>query len=79
MERKMNKPNLINIDRIKKKIRNLNKPNMTLTAAELKAVDADIDQLMQYTIELQTKVIDLQNSKQNVSQIEIGGGDFFGK
>jgi len=75
----MNKPNLINIDRIKKKIRNLNKPNMTLTAAELKAVDADIDQLMQYTIELQTKVIDLQNSKQNVSQIEIGGGDFFGK
>lgn len=74
---KMNKPNLVNIDRIKKKIRNLNAPNMTIPAAELKALDADIDMLLQYTVDLQAKVIQLQDRNQNTTQIQMDGGDFF--
>jgi len=73
----MNKPNLVNIDRLKKRIRNLSAPNMTIPAAELKALDADIDLLLQYTIDLQAKVIQLQDRNQNVNQIELDGGDFF--
>lgn len=73
----MNHPNLINIDRLKKKIRNLSAPNMTIPAAELKALDSDIDLLLQYTIDLQAKVIALQDRNQNVTQIELDGGDFF--
>lgn len=75
----MNRPNLVNIDRLKKKIRNLNKPNMTITAAELKAVDNDIDALIQYTVDLQAKVIQLQDRNQNTTEIYMDGGDFYGK
>ena len=76
---KMNRPNFVNIDRLKQKIRNLNKPNMTITSQDLKALDADIDKLFEYTIELQAKVIELQDRNQNTTEISLDGGDFFGK
>jgi len=78
-EHNMNKPNLINIDRMKKKIRNLTKPNMTLTAQELKAFDSDIDQLLLYTVELQAEIIELKQNGGGTTEIELDGGDFFGK
>ena len=75
----MNKPNFVNIDRLKQRIRNLNKPSMTITSQDLKAVDADIDKLLEYTIELQAKMIELQDGNQNITDISMDGGDFFGK
>lgn len=76
----MNRPNFVNLDRLKKRVRNLNKPNMTMTAQELKAVDADIDALLQYTIDLQSQIIELKDQQggQSSTEIHMDGGDFFG-
>ncbi len=73
---RMNQPNLINLDRFKKKVRNLTKPSITLTVQEAKALDADLDALMQYTVILQAKII-AQGSVGEVTNIEVSGGDFF--
>ena len=75
----MNRPNLINIDQFKKKIRNLNKPNITLTLSEVKQLDADIDQLLLYTVDLQATMLarPVSNQPQEDIEVQVGGGDFY--
>lgn len=73
----MNKPNLVNIDRFKKKVRNTSATSLTLQTVELKGLDSDIDALIQYTVHLQAAVIALQTQANTPRDIEIGGGDFF--
>ena len=75
----MNRPNLVNLDRFKKKIRNVKSPNMTMPVQELKALEADLDELLLYTVELQAELIEAQKTSTQVTQVEIGGGDFFDK
>lgn len=72
----MNKPNLVNIDKFKKKIRNSN--NMiSLSIQDAKAIDSDIDTLLQYTIELQSQIIALMQPQ--TTEIHLDGGDFYSK
>lgn len=73
----MNRPNLINLDRFKKKIRNIKSPNLTMPVQELKALEADLDELLLYTIELQAKLIEAHNQGGSVTQVQLDGGDFF--
>jgi len=73
----MHKPNLVNIDRFKKKLKNVNKPSMTLTTQELKMLDSDIDELYKYTIELQHEIIRLREQDPISTKIDINGGDFY--
>lgn len=74
----MNKPNLVNLDRFKKKIRNVKSTSLTMPIQDLKALEADLDELLLYTIALQAMVIDGHQGG-NTTEIHLGGGDFYEK
>ena len=74
----MSETDFLSIDRYKKKVRSLTSNTMIITKDDAKSLDADIDRLLIYTVNLQKQLIEaLQGG--NVIEIEMGGGDFYEK
>jgi len=72
----MNRPNLVNLDRFKKKVRNLNGPTLSMPAQDAKALDADIDALLQYTIHIQAMYLESVGSSK-MENVDLVSKDFF--